>query len=939
MFLNRSLTNARHRTALATLFTLATLTLAPALAQSGRPILSSYLGTTPMLDGVLAAGEWDDATSFTGVRDWIPEFTPVTHDADLSLHGFVKHDAEWLYFAFVVTDDLLYGIDTDRWLPDENRKAHALTREGFPWFGDEMELLINATGRWNGDEGAEGNGSSWQMVCNLTKSRLGGIGIGGLLEGEPRSDPAAWNTYAAWIRDGAQKAVAKANPEGGGYVIEWAVRFNPCLEISPGKFYTPTDNPADVGLNIAVGDLDQKMPGNFGGFHHEQWFSGEPHLRTQKRQWGTLRLMGTTRKPGPARAKADVRINSPAVARVIPDHGISGEFGTWTVVYQVGPDGIHTGGGIRVQLPDSWHAGPRNSANRLQTTDPRDEHYVTGAASAEGVVLKTIVESERNDPLIKHAKTSLDGRSERYVFVVRVQVTRGELKPGDTLSVTYGDRSAGSTGYRVGAVSTDPEPVLIAVDTRGTGTFQLHQPSPTIQALPGEAVELLFHGPSQGTVGVPVQMLLSILDKEQNPSTRSERITLSVVSGRADVPATVDLALGSGHARFPLTPLAPGIIRLRAVTRELGLTADSNPMRVTPEPPAASIYWGDLHSHARRSWDGVGDHSFDYARNVTGLDFYALTDHSVAPPSPTLTRGLSGTSWKEYNDQTEQFNDPPRFVTLHAYECSFEKPYGHHNVYFRNEPGPLANPSQVTLPELWDLLKQGDALTIPHHTGKFPAEIDFSIHNPHFRRNFEIYSGHGLSEAFDPAHPLSFEHSTFTSPSTSLDGPSHAQDAWALGLILSTIASSDDHRAHPGQPNLGLVAVRAPALSRDNVFQALHDRQTYATTGARIILDFTVNGVPMGSNVVVDSIPEIRIAAIGTDTIAKVELLKFQKPAKHFVVVEKWRPDSAEFDVTLQDAAFESGAIYYVRLEQRRNVRDRMAMAWSSPIWTNSPRR
>src|SRR5262249_26782194 len=120
-----------------------------------------------------------------------PQFSRTVEPRDLSLRGWVKHDSKRLYFAFDITDDVLYGIDTPRWLPDENPKAHELTRAGFPWFGDEMELLINAANRWSGNEQAAGNGSSWQMVCNLTKSRKGGIGTGGLLEGEPRRDPPA----------------------------------------------------------------------------------------------------------------------------------------------------------------------------------------------------------------------------------------------------------------------------------------------------------------------------------------------------------------------------------------------------------------------------------------------------------------------------------------------------------------------------------------------------------------------------------------------------------------------------------------------------------------------------------------------------------------------------------------------------------------------------
>lgn len=257
-----------------------------------RRTVDAYRGEPPKIDGVISAGEYDDATRFTGVLDWSHTFTPTRDPKDLALVGYVKHDGKRLYFAFEVTDDVLYGIDTPRWLPKENPKAHDLTREGYPWFGDEMELLINAANRWTGHENAAGDGSSWQMVCNLTKSRLSGVGTGGLLEGEPRSKPAAWDTYQKWIVSGAQQAAAKPKREGKGYIIEWSVAFDPCLEVEPGKFYSVAMGERDMGLNIAVGDLDEpeKGTGNFGNFHHEDWFAGDAKRRTELREWGTLRI-------------------------------------------------------------------------------------------------------------------------------------------------------------------------------------------------------------------------------------------------------------------------------------------------------------------------------------------------------------------------------------------------------------------------------------------------------------------------------------------------------------------------------------------------------------------------------------------------------------------------------------------------------------------------
>lgn len=271
---------------------LAVATISVSMAGEDPHTLHAWAGKTPVLDGIISPGEWDDATVFKGVLDWTHTFTATTNPADLAMTGYVKHDATRLYFAFDVTDDKLYGIDTPRWLPPENLKAHELTREGFPWFGDEIELLINATNKWKAHENAAGDGSSWQMVCNLTKSRLGGIGNGGLLEGEPRSLPDAWKTYQTWILSGAQRAVAKAKPGGHGYIIEWSVAFQPCLEVEPGKFYSPEMGDTKMGLNIALGDLDSPADGhgNFGNFHHEEWFAGDPKLRTELREWGTLFL-------------------------------------------------------------------------------------------------------------------------------------------------------------------------------------------------------------------------------------------------------------------------------------------------------------------------------------------------------------------------------------------------------------------------------------------------------------------------------------------------------------------------------------------------------------------------------------------------------------------------------------------------------------------------
>jgi hypothetical protein len=624
--------------------------------------------------------------------------------------------------------------------------------------------------------------------------------------------------------------------------------------------------------------------------------------------------------------------------RLMPSEGTAAVLGTWTVTYQAGKTGVRKNGGIRVQLPDSWHSGVRNSANRLQASDPQGDNYVSSHCSREGIVLRTWVEFEPGpDPLVKNHRPGLDGRLSRYIYVVRVWVMNGDLQEGNTISITYGDTSQGSRGLQAGIISTPLEPILVALDLRGDGDFRMHPDCPSLKLNAGPAAELFLHGPATLVQGKPAELLLSVVDQNQNPATSfSGNIELRVVQGQVDVPRGVAFHSQRGWERVNIMPHASGVVRVAAsVSGNPSLMASGNPMKVFEKEPDLKIYWGDLHSHTHYSWDGVGHGNFEYARNSSGLDFYAMTDHSD-PAVGAFAEGLGPTVpeiWSEYNALTDRHHQPSQFVTLHAYECSFEAPYGHHNVYFRDKPGALFAEGDVSLPGLWSALKAGEALTIPHHTGKMPFPIFWYPHNSELDRNIEIYSAHGLSEAYDPAHPLSFESSTFTDPSRSVKGPQYVQDAWSQGLQLSTIASSDDHRAHPGQPQFGLAAVAATGLTRAEIFDALYDRHTYGTTGAKILLQFSINGQPMGQQLAVRSSPTLSIEAHGTGEIEIVEVLRSVNSEQRFKVLHTLHPGTLDFSWSATDESFAEDSIYYVRLRQVGLVRDRIAMAWSSPIW------
>jgi hypothetical protein len=119
------------------------------------------------------------------------------------------------------------------------------------------------------------------------------------------------------------------------------------------------------------------------------------------------------------------------------------------------------------------------------------------------------------------------------------------------------------------------------------------------------------------------------------------------------------------------------------------------------------------------------------------------------------------------------------------------------------------------------------------------------------------------------------------------------------------------------------MAVYTESLEREDVFQGIYHRRTYATTGSRIILRFSVNGLPMGSEGRQKGAPVIRVSAVGTTDLKGVRIVRNGK------IIHAVDPpgDSADFEFV--DRSGDPGpAYYYVDL-----VQDDGEKAISSPVW------
>ena len=157
------------------------------------------------------------------------------------------------------------------------------------------------------------------------------------------------------------------------------------------------------------------------------------------------------------------------------------------------------------------------------------------------------------------------------------------------------------------------------------------------------------------------------------------------------------------------------------------------------------------------------------------------------------------------------------------------------------------------------------------------------------------------------------------------------------------MASSDNHYGNPGygylkrgrdngsafEPEefgMGLIAVYAERLTRKSIFTALYDRHCYATSGDRIILEFTADGQVMGSEFKSVRSPGFVVRTVGTADVTRVEI------KKNGEIKFTAEPNRRHFELSWRDEEFDESqtSFYYVRIVQANNEE-----AVSSPIWTN----
>lgn len=520
--------------------------------------------------------------------------------------------------------------------------------------------------------------------------------------------------------------------------------------------------------------------------------------------------------------------------------------------------------------------------------------------------------------------------------VVEATFAKVGLPAGEKLIFSFGRNEA---GYLLSRKSYEAYPIWAILDPIGEGRWQSAGQA-VMRIKPAAPSRFVVTLPSISCIGEEAPLHIQAFDEEFNPTDEYRLPRPTTVPG-------LELSRDTTRVRFT----EPGVKQLR-LSNESPVTLESNPSLVLETRPETRIFWGDIHGHCGECDGGVRtpEEYFEWGRDVMALDFCALTSHDfgIALSDPQAR-------WERIELTANRFNASGSFVTFAAWEASHiglpaGQPVGHKNLIFKGGQAPFVNGSNYgthrvhvdyhTYAELMDYLQNLDCLVIPHHSLNpvLPGGLGTNWNEfwAERERVVEIYSLWGASEGMD----------TPGRTADALEGTS-VLAALIRGYRLGFIAGSDTHDGRPANRREpwsiattgGLTAVLALQLTREAVYDALWQRSCYGTTGARIILNIDIGGLPMGkirSLTLTDEIihnREIRLSAIGTDEIERAEVIRNGQVVHTFEgddlgMEASWVDSTPLPMIALSDAAGRRFVFYYIRVRQKDGH-----WAWGSPVW------
>ena len=252
-----------------------------------------------------------------------------------------------------------------------------------------------------------------------------------------------------------------------------------------------------------------------------------------------------------------------------------------------------------------------------------------------------------------------------------------------------------------------------------------------------------------------------------------------------------------------------------------------------------NLYFGQLHAHTDIS-NGAGsvEEAFQYASQVDGLDFFAVTDHSDSFDNADMgaidADGADiSADWADGKQAAASVTNGD-FVGLFGFEMTWpeDKQLGHISTF--NTPG-------------WQTRDQADFENVPtalENYYKALASVPGSVSQ--FNHPDTV---HGDFERFDHYSPQ-YDAVVSLLEVAGEDGVVDCEYydlALDKGWHVAPTNNQNNHKGQWGDASEARTVVLAKSLTEEALYAAMKDRRVYATQDSDLAIYYELNGTVMGS--------------------------------------------------------------------------------------------
>lgn len=328
-----------------------------------------------------------------------------------------------------------------------------------------------------------------------------------------------------------------------------------------------------------------------------------------------------------------------------------------------------------------------------------------------------------------------------------------------------------------------------------------------------------------------------------------------------------------------------------------------------------NLYFGQLHAHTNIS-DGTGtlEEAYTWAREQGKADYIAITDHSNwfdNDKEGTINDGSKSAKWVAAQSTSDQYNKDNEFVAMYGYEMTWSNGTGHMNT-FNSEGFETRSNGSIDLKEYYSrLLTAPQSISQFNHPGTTFGDFkDFGFYSKEVDELVTLLEvGNGEGAIRGSGYFPSYEYYT-----RALD----------KGWHISPTNNQDNHKKGWVTANTARTVIEAKELTRDDLYDAMRQRRTYATENENLNINYTVNGQAMGS--ILDQPEELNISIKVEDPDVEDKISTISIIANGGAVVEtkSFGTSTAEWNLTLSPEY----SYYYVRVDMENGD-----IAVTAPVW------